>query len=120
MARDPGIDNMLQRWAERVTVGNGSGFPTMSTLHPSWQPPPPGQMPTMRTFKGDDYGEAAQMHRLVARLSTKQFNAVVAHYLLHVPMAEQAKRLGCGERTVIERVERAQRELRAWLSGDRH
>jgi len=34
MARDMKIELRLLRWAAAVTVGDGSGFPTMSVLHP--------------------------------------------------------------------------------------
>ena len=45
-ARDERIEARLQRWARWVTVGDGSGFPTMSVLHREWTPPSPGTTPT--------------------------------------------------------------------------
>ena len=110
MARDMKIEARLQRWAAAVTVGDGSGFPTMSVLHPEWQPPSPGQTPTMKTSAHSDVRET---HREIGFLSMRLANTVVLHYCLKLPLAAQAERLECGESTVIKRLELAHRQLRA-------
>lgn len=112
MARDPNIEERLQRWAEAVLVGDGSGYPALSTVHPDWSPPTPGQRPTMKVHGGTD---VQAMHRAVGELPLRLRNTVVVHYVLKLPLAEQAARLECAERTVLERVERAHRALRPIL-----
>lgn len=112
------IDGMLQRWAARVTVGKGSGFPTMSALHPNWQPPAPGQTPTPRTCATDDESEARLVHGFVARLPERLFAAVVAYYLLRGTQPQKAEAAQCSVRTMIDRVQRAQRTIKAYLEGE--
>jgi DNA-directed RNA polymerase specialized sigma24 family protein len=113
MARDEQIHARLLAWAQYVTVGDGSGFPTMSVLHPHWQPPSPGTTPSMKVSAPSG---ARQTHRAIARLSRRQANTLVVHYVLKLPIELQADRLQCAVPTVYARVEAAQRELRAVLS----
>jgi len=113
MARDAVIEARLQRWAAWVSVGDGSGFPVMSVLHPEWQPPSPGVTPTMKVGQATD---VRQTHRAIAQLSKRLANTLVIHYCLKLPAAEQAERLECGESTVHARVEEAHRQLRAILA----
>jgi DNA-directed RNA polymerase specialized sigma24 family protein len=112
MARDLDIEARLQRWADYVTVGDGSGYPAMSVLHPSWQPPAPGQAPTLKVAPSSD---ARQTHRAIGMLSQRLANTVAVHYCMRLPVAQQAQRLGCEERTVHQRIEHAHRELRRIL-----
>lgn len=112
MARIQEIENRLQRWAQGVTVGDGSGFPAMSVIHPSWQPPTPGTTPTMKVAPGSD---VRQTHAAIGKLSERLRATVVAHYVLKWPIADQAQVLECGQATVYARVERAHAELWALL-----
>jgi DNA-directed RNA polymerase specialized sigma24 family protein len=98
------VEARLQRWAQGVTVGDGSGYPAMSVLHPNWSPPSPGTTPTMKTAPASD---VRHTHRAIGRLSARLRDTLVVHYCLKLPMAEQALRLECSEATVYERVARA-------------
>ncbi len=110
MARDPLIEARLERWATYCTVGDGSGFPVMSPVHPDWTPPTPGLTPTMKVSSVSDVRET---HRAIGRLSQRLANTLTVHYCLRLPLAEQAERLECGESTVIARIDQAHRLLRA-------
>lgn len=99
--RDEAIDARLQRWAQWVTAGEGSGFPTMSVLHREWTPPSPGTTPTLKVAASSD---VRQTHRALAKLSLRLRNTVVVHYCHKVPLAEQARRLDCAESTVVARI----------------
>jgi DNA-directed RNA polymerase specialized sigma24 family protein len=113
MARDNGIEERLVRWASSVTVGDGTGFPTMSVLHPEWQPPSPGVTPTMKTAPGSD---VQQTHRAIGQLSMRLRNTVVVHYCIKGSLEEQALRLDCEVVTVHARINQAHRELQALLA----
>ena len=113
MARDAVIEARLQRWGAWVSVGDGSGFPVMSVLHPEWQPPSPGVTPTMKVGQATD---VRQTHRAIAQLSQRLANTLVVHYCLKLPVAAQADRLQCAEGTVHARVEEAHRQLAAILA----
>jgi DNA-directed RNA polymerase specialized sigma24 family protein len=108
MARDPRIEARLQRWADWVSVGDGSGYPVMSVLHSEWQPPSPGVTPTMKVSSSSD---VRATHRAVGRLSQRLANTLVVHYCMKLPLAEQAMRLDCAESTVMQRVDLAHRQL---------
>ena len=109
MAKIERIERMLVAWAQAVTVGDGSGFPTKSVLHPSWSPPSGGVLPAM---KAQVSGSARRTHRLLASVLTgKQLAAVVAHYCIKGTMAHQAQLLDCAEATVVLRVEAAHAAL---------
>lgn len=108
MARDARIEARLQRWAQWVTVGDASGYPTMNVLHVNWSPPAGGQMPSMPI---GSIGDAPQTHRLIAQLSARLANTLVAHYCMRWSPAEVARRMACSERTVFERIERAHGQL---------
>ena len=112
MARDVLIDARLCRWAQAVTVGDGSGFPTMSVLHREWQPPSGGMVPSMKVHPLSD---VVTTHDAIRHLSMRLRNTVVVHYCLHLPLAEQAERLECAVDTVHGRVEQAHRELASIL-----
>jgi len=113
MARIDWVEQRLQRWAQAVTVGDGSGYPTMSVIHKDWMPPSPGVTPSMKISMGRS--DAASTHRAISRLSRKQRDAVVVHYALKLPMPEQAERLGCAVDTVHGRIEAAHAQLAAIL-----
>lgn len=117
MARDAAIEARLQRWAQAVTVGDGSGFPTMSVLHREWSPPSGGMTPSMKVAPASD---VMQTHRALGKLSLRLRNTVVVHYCLRLPMELQAERLECAVDTVHGRVEQAHRQLAAVLQGQDH
>ena len=110
MARDPQIEQRLQRWAQWLKVGDGNGFPVMSVLHKEWQPPVPGTSPTMKVGHGSD---APATHRAIGQMSVRMRNTLVVHYVLGLSVADQALRLECTEKTVMARVELAHRHLLA-------
>lgn len=113
MAKIQRIERMLVEWAQAVTVGDGSGYPTKSVLHPSWSPPSGGVLPAMKARVG---GSARKMHSaLAAALTDKQLCAVVVHYCLKGTLAEQAARLGCAERTVLSRISAAHAAVAEWV-----
>jgi DNA-directed RNA polymerase specialized sigma24 family protein len=108
MARDPQVQARLLRWAAWVTVGDGSGYPVMSVIHPEWQPPSPGVTPTLKVGAVTD---VRQTHRAIQGLSLRLRNTLVVHYVMRLSLAEQAQRLGCEVSTVIARVASAHRTL---------
>ncbi len=108
MARDPQIEARLQRWAEWLKLGDGSGYPVKSTLHQDWSPPSPGTTPTMKVSIGSD---GPQTQRMVSRLSDRSRATLVAVYVLRMPVADAAEALSCAPDTVLDRVERIHREL---------
>lgn len=112
--RDPEIDQRLCRWAQGVTVGDGSGYPTMSVIHPEWSPPSPGVTPTLKTAAGTD---VRQTHRAVLLLSERLQATLVVFYVKRLALGEQARLLECEERTIHARIERAHQLLRALLIG---
>lgn len=113
MARIQEIEARLLRWAAYVQVGDGSGYPVMSVLHSEWQPPSPGVTPTLKAVSRSDVRET---HRLIGLLSVRLRNTIVVHYCMKLPVAEQAQRLECAEKTVHARVEIAHRLLRAAIN----
>lgn len=111
-ARDDAIEARLQRWAQWVTAGDGSGYPAVNVLDRSWMPPSPGTTPTLKVAASSD---VRQTHRALERLSVRLRNTVVVHYCHKVPLAEQARRLECAESTVVARVALVHRLLRVEL-----
>lgn len=109
------IEMRLVRWAEYVTVGDGSGYPSKSVLHKSWMPPTQGTSSTLKVSAPTD---ARQTHRAIGFLSLRLANTVVMHYVLKPPIDEQAERLGCKIPTVYTRVEQAHRQLQQLLCGE--
>lgn len=114
MGKDDRIEALLIEWAQWLTVGDGSGYATMSVLHVDWTPPSPGTTPTMKTGKAS---RSAAVHRAIGRMSQRLANTLVVHYCLRLPLAEQALRLDCGEGTVVARLVYAHRLLRRDLLG---
>lgn len=114
MARDPQIEARLQRWAQWVTVGDGSGFPVKSVLHPEWSPPSGGITPTMKTAAATD---VRATHRALAGLmqrgeiSLRLGNTVVVHYCKRLSLSDQAAALGCSVDAIHDRIERVHRLL---------
>lgn len=115
MARDPQIEARLQRWAQWVQVGDGSGYPVMSVLHPSWSPPAGGIVPGMKVSVG---GDEQQTNNAIRYLSIKLANALVVHYVIKGSLASQAELLDCAPDTVLGRVERAHAALLRLLAAD--
>lgn len=110
MGKDDRIEALLVDWAQWLTVGDGSGYATMSVLHEDWTPPTPGLTPTMKTAHPQ---RARRLHMLiVSMLSDRLQQTLVVHYCQRLPLVEQAERLDCKVSTVHARVEFAHRELR--------
>ncbi|WP_320426482.1 hypothetical protein [Roseateles agri] len=112
MGKDERIERLLIEWAQWLQVGDGSGFSTMSVLHPDWSPPSPGLTPTMKTGV---HSSARRTHRAVSALSVRMGNTLVVHYCLRLSLADQAERLQCSASTVTQRVARAHLLLRPAL-----
>lgn len=110
--RNPAIEQRLQRWAQWVTVGDGSGYPTMSVLHEDWSPPGGGITPTLKVGAG---GDERETHRAIGLLSVRLANTLVVVYCFTLTLREQAERLDCDESTVTKRVDVAHRQLAHWL-----
>lgn len=113
MARDAGIEQRLQQWAQWLTVGDGSGYPTKSTLHPMWSPPSAGMTPTMKVGAPSN---ARQTHRAVRGLSERLQHTLLLHYVKHLSVAEQASQLQCQPQTIDQRIWQAHRLLLLALS----
>lgn len=110
------IEARLQRWGQAVTVGDGSGYPSMSVIHPNWSPPTKGRTPMMKTSSRS--GDVHATHRAIGQLSLKQRDAVCLHYAVRLSTALHAERAGCDERTVRKRLEAARHALLAmWADG---
>lgn len=112
MARDQRIEARLQRWAEAVTVGDGSGYAVVNPLHANWSPPTAGQRPGMKTARASDVRET---HRAIGQLSVRLANTLVVHYCMRLPLSEQALRLECAQSTVLQRIDEAHGRLLAVL-----
>ena len=114
MAKIAEVEAMLLIWAAMVRCGDGSGYPTMSVLHPNWSPPSPGQTPTMKT--SGKPALVARVHQAIGQLSMRSRNTIVVVYASGVlPAVEQAERLGCQVKTLEKRVEAIHRDLAALL-----
>lgn len=116
MARDERVEARLQRWAQAVTVGDGSGYAAVNPLHPNWSPPTAGVRPGMKVAAVRS-SDVAETHRAIGRLSVRLANTVVVHYCYRLTLAEQAERLECSLSTVGQRVEEAHRQLLGLLSA---
>lgn len=113
MARDAEMHARLQAWAQWVTVGDGSGYPTVSTIHPNWSPPSAGVRPMMKVAAPSS---ARQTHRAMLQVFSQRLRDTVAlYYCTQLPVAEQAVRLECDESTVHKRIVVAHRLLRRAL-----
>lgn len=113
MAAETEIELRLMRWAEWVTVGDGSGYPSVCTLHANWSPPQAGQRPAMKVAPAS---HVHATHRAIARLPLKLRNAVVARYIYRGDVGSQALLMGCEPETVRQRVRRAHDQLACLLS----
>lgn len=110
------VEARLQRWATAVSVGDGSGYPSMSVIHPNWMPPTKGSKPMLKSVRGGHDVQAT--HRSIGQLSLKQRDAVCLHYVYRLSTGLHAERAGCAERTVRERLDAARRALAAmWSAG---
>lgn len=115
MAKIDWVEARLQRWADVVTSGrDGSGFPSINVLSREWMPPTPGTTPTLKVAAS--VSDIKATHHAIGLLSLRMRNTMVVHYCLKLPVAEQAERLECAERTVLGRVEAAHRLLSKTLS----
>jgi DNA-directed RNA polymerase specialized sigma24 family protein len=115
MARDEAMHRLLLEWAQWVMVGNGSGFPSMSVLHPNWSPPSPGTTPAFKTSGAS--AELLRVHRIVCAMSERMRQTVWLVYCYrNLGPVEVARRLCVAEGTVHKRIELAHRVLLAKLS----
>jgi DNA-directed RNA polymerase specialized sigma24 family protein len=112
MARLDWVEARLQRWAEACTVGDGSGYATLSVLHPNWSPPGGGQSPTMKVARASDVVDTM---RAVDQLSLKLHQAVVVHYCKRGSIERQCDELDCSKTTLFARIEAAHVSLAALL-----
>lgn len=113
---DEAIEARLQRWAQAVTVGDGSGYPAMSVIHPNWMPPTKGSKPMMKVAHGGH--DVRATHRSIGLLSVKQRDAICLHYVYRLTTTQHAVRADCAERTVRDRLDAARRALAAmWSAG---
>mgnify|MGYP003336871672 CR=1 FL=1 len=108
MARDAAIEARLVRWAQWVTTGDGSGYAAVSVLHQSWTPPTGGTVPAPKVSAASD---VRQTHRALESLSLRQRNTVWVHYVLRLPLTEQARRLECTPGAVCMRIDRIHESL---------
>jgi len=114
MARIQWVHERLLRWAQGITVGDGNGFPAMSMIHPQWQPPTPGQTPTMKVGPASD---TRRTHDAVGQLPPALVATVMAHYVLRLSDKDAAAHpdVDCQPATVPKRIETAHRLLaRMW------
>ncbi len=117
MAQIDWVHAALQRWAAAVGEGkDGSGFPTMSVLHPNWSPPAPGQTPTLKAVRGAS--DVRATHAALALLTVRQRNTVVVHYCRRLSLAEQGQMLGCEPDTVTKRIGVIHRNLARVLASN--
>jgi DNA-directed RNA polymerase specialized sigma24 family protein len=114
MARNAQMERRLQEWAQWLKVGDGSGYPTMSPLHPQWSPPSAGTTPTPKAAVPSG---ARDTHRAIGQLSERLQCTLYWHYITNLTVAEQAVRLHCQPDTVGKRVQTAHRALLDILSG---
>jgi DNA-directed RNA polymerase specialized sigma24 family protein len=113
MAKDDRVEALLIEWAQWLTVGDGSGYASMSVLHVDWQPPSPGQTPTMKTSHPS---RARRLHQRIGLMSQRLSNTLVIHYCLRLPIDKQALRLECSVSTVHARIDICHRALRQSLA----
>ena len=113
MARIEWVDRRLREWAQWLTVGDGSGYPTKSTLHPEWSPPTPGITPTIKTCAPSG---AKQVDRAVGMLSRRMSDTLVVHYCMQLSVADQAAKLKTQPATVHARIDTAHGLLARQLS----
>ena len=117
MARDAAIEARLVGWAQWLQAGRrGEGYPSVSVLHRSWMPPAPGQVPSIKVATGVDHVHQVT-HKAVKELSLRLSNTLVVHYLMRLPVAEQAARLHCQPSTVHARIDEAHRRISLALRG---
>lgn len=117
MAKDDQMHQRLLEWAQAVTVGDGSGYPTMSVLHEDWQPPSPGVTPSM---KSSPHSTVRQTHRLIGNFSARLQDTVTLFYCFPgLPLADQAERLGCGVSALHKRIDQAHSFMRAMVDCER-
>ena len=103
------IDDRLLRWAEWKQLGNTAGYPVKSILHPTWSPPSPGMLPTLRVGATSD---AQQTHQALEKIqSVNLINAICARYLRRGTLEERAELAGCKPDTFAKRIDRAHREI---------
>ena len=112
MARDDQVDRLLRQWAQWLMVGDGSGYPARSTLHPEWSPPTPGTTPTLKVSAPTT---AKRTHQAVQGLSDRLQTTLWLHYCTQLSVADQAVRLQCQPDTVGKRIQQAHLQLKGVL-----
>ena len=108
MARDADIERLLRDWAQWRTVGDGSGYPRTSMLHPEWMPPAKGQTPCIKLGAPS---RCREVDRALRGLSERLQETVTLYYCTQLPLADQAARLGCQVEAIHQRIRRAHRLL---------
>jgi DNA-directed RNA polymerase specialized sigma24 family protein len=115
------VDRMearLREWAHWLTLGGtGDGFAAVNVLHPSWSPPTPGTLPTMKVGRSDRRNK--DTHAAVVQLSKRLQATLQVHYCRRLAITEQALQLECSSSTVHARVRDAKRRLGLMLADRR-
>lgn len=112
MARDEYIDRLLREWAQYRMVGDGSGYPRTSMLHPEWQPPAKGQTPSLKVGHPS---RVREVDRAIRELSERLQSTLWLYYCTQLPIHEQAVRLACQPDTIHKRLSSADTYLRGVL-----
>jgi len=117
MARIERVDALLREWAQWRMVGDGSGYPRTSMLHPEWSPPAKGRAPGVKVGMVQ---RGPMVEGLVRQLSvTLQDTLFLVYVVTGVTNAERAERLRCRPETIPQRVRQAHALLAGLLDGDR-
>lgn len=104
MARIDWVEQRLRDWAQWLRVGDGSGYPAKSVLHPHWSLPSAGTTPTLKVTAPSS---ARATHRAIGRLSERLQATVVLHYCTQLSVVDQASRLECQPDTIGQRLRTA-------------
>lgn len=112
------METRLREWGAWLTRGgSGDGYATKSVLHPSWMPPSPGQLPTMKVSHDNSRRERA-LHAHIVVLSERMQSTLIAVYVKRLTQADLTDTLQCQESTVRARVGEAKRLLALKLDAD--
>ena len=112
------METRLREWAHWLTLGGtGDGFAAVNVLHPSWSPPTPGTLPTMKVGRSER--RQLDVHAAVLVLSRRLQATLHVHYCRRLSIAEQALQLECSQSTVHARVRDAKRLLGLALADRR-
>jgi DNA-directed RNA polymerase specialized sigma24 family protein len=116
LAGQEALDQMereLVAWGAYVAGGrDASGYPSMSVMHPNWQPPAKGGASKLPR-RVVSYAREQWVDAQVRTMSRKLQDALVARYVMRMSLHDQALALHCELSTVQARVSAAKRKLAA-------